>query len=390
MVAESKISAESSAMTVLESKTAPSSKGQPDLAPLRAAYKNVDGYQPVYKLEDHFADRSVSRICRDRCAFLHEHIGAESRNLRILDVGCSMGYISLYFAEIGAQVTGLDYQQTNVAFCRILSETLGIKATFERNDFSLELCNSLREGQYDVVFIFSVLHHVINKYGLLATQTMMAELLDKTDVLYVELARNSEDVSFDWKGRLPADELEIFAGIPGLEVERLKDFPALGGTTIRPLYRVRKSAKTFNGIRHLDIKVSRSFIRDGRSSDRKYFVTDHLFTKAFIFSKAGPETYNKFCREVATYHRIAGHPNFLPMLGCEIRGNLGLLTLPHIGSPTLLDELPNGRFRLRQTSIAVISILRALADQWRSCGVRLRPGRRPISSLAACDRWLTG
>ena len=72
-----------------------------------------------------------------------------------------MGYISLFFASKGATVTGIDSNPNQT---------------------------SLLEGEYDVVFWFSVLHHIVFKYGLRETQSMTSRLLDVADVLFVELA----------------------------------------------------------------------------------------------------------------------------------------------------------------------------------------------------------
>jgi SAM-dependent methyltransferase len=324
---------------------------------LQAAYSKVDAYQPVFKFEGSFRSRAVSRGCEDRCEFLYKELGDDTPNLRILDVGCSMGYLSLFFAEKGASVTGLDFHEPNIDFCRTLSEITGIRASFTRAKFSMEYCRTVERGDYNVVFLFSVLHHVVSEFGLRTTQDMMADLLDKADVIYVELARRSEDVKFAWKDKLPENELDIFSGIPNLDVCLLGEFPALGETTIRPLYRVRKKTKRFGRIEHRDFEVQYSAIRDGRTRDRKYYVTDGLFTKCFIFSRQNMETFNRFSREACAYNFLGRHRNVLPVHGIEVAGRTATITFPKLTGKPLSLLLHERDLPLRETALSLLSLL---------------------------------
>jgi 2-polyprenyl-3-methyl-5-hydroxy-6-metoxy-1,4-benzoquinol methylase len=114
-----------------------------DLSRIRKAYAEVDAYQPVYKLESRFSERSLSRIFSDRCEVLAQELGAAISKLPIMDVGCSMGYLSLYFAERGAQVNGIDHNPANIGFCQVLSSLLEIPAEFKVREFSEPFCNTL-------------------------------------------------------------------------------------------------------------------------------------------------------------------------------------------------------------------------------------------------------
>ncbi|WP_191970946.1 class I SAM-dependent methyltransferase [Methylobacterium soli] len=342
--------------------TAAAQISEDKLDALKAAYAKVDAYQPVFGLESTFTGRPISRQCADRCELLDSYLGTTAPNLRILDVGCSMGYLSLYFAKKGARVTGLDSHQPNLDFCTTLANTLGTSASFVRGEFSIGFLESLKPGAFDVMFLFSVLHHVVAKFGLEATRLMMDRVLSISDEIYVELARNTEAVSFEWKNKLPANELDIFSGIEDLEITRLGEFPALGETTIRPLYRVRKTAKRINGIRHSEMSVMRSAIRDGRTRDRKYYVSDAAFTKCFIVEPDKLETYNRFACEVAAYKMLGRDRSILPLLGSSIDGNLALITLPTVSGGKLSEVLPSGDFPLRATALSILSILQRFSD----------------------------
>jgi SAM-dependent methyltransferase len=329
---------------------------------VKLAYAATDGYQPVFGFERDFGARAVSRACVDRCEVLDKQIGVDAKNIRILDVGCSMGYISLFFANKGASVVGLDYNKKNVDFCRVLAETLGLRADFTHGTFSLDFCRSVIPSEYDIVFLFSVLHHVVTDVGLEATQLMLSNLLDKTDMFFVELAQKSEEVPFKWRDVLPEDDLEIFAGIDGIKIDKVALFPALGRTTIRPMYKVWKSRKRINGFLHRDVTTRWSEIKDGRTKDRKYYLTAELFTKGFVFIPPAANAYYRFLAELDAYRRIGPHPNFLPVVGSEIHGRVGYITLPAVKAQSLMQAINSGRpIDIRKVALSIIEILRAFS-----------------------------
>lgn len=308
---------------------------------LISAYAAVDAYQPVFGFEGSFRQRNVSRGCIDRCNYLSAEFGDDVRNLKILDVGSSMGYLTLYFASLGARTSGFDYNEDNIRFCRTLAGIHGLQTDFTFGTFGLDYCRELRKGQYDVAFLFSVLHHVVHLHGLEKTQQMMEELLDKVGTLYVELALKSENVPFPWKGSLPEDELEIFRNRPELEIVRLADFPALGDSTIRPLYRVRRRTPVANGIHHQDARRLRSQIKTGATADRSYLVGAELFTKTFAFRESR-DTYHRYLTEVEAMRRLDGRPHFLPLLRASVEEATGSITMPRIHGATLIDAMKAG------------------------------------------------
>lgn len=345
---------------------------------LRAAYEKVDGYQPVYKLEAEFNDRPNSRGCLDRCEVLARSFGDDTRNIRILDIGCSMGYLSLYFADRGAEVTGIDINPRNVAFCSLLGKTLGIpagsdtgrSAVFKTAAITEAFTRQLPYGSFDAVFLFSVLHHVVSELGIPATQRIVAELLEKSDALYVELAHKGENVDFAWRGKLPDNDLDIFAAIPGVIVEKLGDFPALGGVTVRPLYKVTKKDRTFCRLRHNNVKVERSDLKDGRTRDRKYYLASDVFTKAFVIGRT-PGAYHKYLCELTALRSVGNHPNFSPVVGTEVRGKLALITVPRLPAKSLMAAFQAGeKLNIRRMALDIVAIIRALAANgfyWNDC-----------------------
>jgi 2-polyprenyl-3-methyl-5-hydroxy-6-metoxy-1,4-benzoquinol methylase len=332
-----------------------------ELAELRSLYAQVDAYQPVYKLEHQFSNKSVSRDCVDRCKLLQEDLGVDLPNLRILDVGCSMGYLTLFLADKGASTLGIDAHAPNVAFCRSLARALGVDARFEVDVFNEAFTQKLQEGEHDVVLLFSVLHHVVAKYGLASVQKMMSRVLDSSDVIYVELARKSEDVPFAWRDSLPADELDIFAGIPDLRITKLAELPALGGTVARPLYKVVKVAESYCGHEHRPLSIERSAIRDGSTRNRKYASSPTLFTKLFNIEQE--DSYRRFLSERDIAQRVVAHANFPTLLASEQRGKLGVLTYKKLSGKTLMSALYEGeKIDSGRIAVNLANILTFLSD----------------------------
>ena len=301
-----------------------------DKSELKAALAKVDNYHPVFGLEDEFVEyteRKISRLCQDRCEFLGSILGRDVGQIRILDVGCSMGYLSLFFASRGAIVTGIDNNPNQIAFCKALANYHKLAPTFRTTDFDKSFCSGLAEGQYDVVFLFSVLHHVVVKYGLEVTQGMMSSLLDVADV----------------------------------QIEKLGEFPALNGVVSRPMYKVWRTKKTFNSVVHSPLEVRRSRVNEVNQPDRKYYLGPRVFTKVFIFDNLRRDTWPKFAAEVYVYQQLGTGTYACKFLGSEIRGRIGLISIERItGGSTLMDQIVSKKIvDLANIAQQVVDILTA-------------------------------
>lgn len=84
--------------------------------------------------------------------------------LKILDVGCGVGTMSLYFAVNGAQVTGVDISPRAVQIAKAAAKDLGLK--------NVEFINGEVEkgtGQYDLILCSEIVEHVPDEIGFLKT-----------------------------------------------------------------------------------------------------------------------------------------------------------------------------------------------------------------------------
>jgi SAM-dependent methyltransferase len=77
---------------------------------------------------------------------------------RVLDIGCGVGWTTLFLAEAGYQTLGIDLVEANVAVARERALAWNSDARFAVAD--MEELDLRDEGPFDAVLIFHSLHHV--------------------------------------------------------------------------------------------------------------------------------------------------------------------------------------------------------------------------------------
>jgi len=87
---------------------------------------------------------------------------AETKNLKVLEIGCGLGTDGAQFAQAGADYTGVDLTEAAVDLARRRFELTGLPGTFrtadaERLDFADE--------SFDLVYSHGVLHHTPDTAG---------------------------------------------------------------------------------------------------------------------------------------------------------------------------------------------------------------------------------
>jgi 2-polyprenyl-6-hydroxyphenyl methylase/3-demethylubiquinone-9 3-methyltransferase len=132
----------------------------------------------------HFADHAkdwwdpkgssamLHRMNPVRLAFLREAIDAhwhgDPENLkpltgkRALDVGCGAGLLTEPLARLGAEVTGVDAAEANVAVARTHAEGSGLSIDYRHGELA-----ALGLGRFDLVTSMEVLEHVADKGAFL-------------------------------------------------------------------------------------------------------------------------------------------------------------------------------------------------------------------------------
>jgi SAM-dependent methyltransferase len=78
--------------------------------------------------------------------------------VRLLDLGCGSGTYSVWFAELGAQVVGLDLSETMISLAQAKANERGVQPDFRVADIREPL--PFAEDEFDVVFTGTALHYV--------------------------------------------------------------------------------------------------------------------------------------------------------------------------------------------------------------------------------------
>lgn len=85
--------------------------------------------------------------------------------IKILDIGCAQGFFSLECAKMELDVTGIDFENKNIDLCKFLNKEFNLSAKFQRKILDLEFVKSLNDNEYDIIFLFNIIHHVANGFS---------------------------------------------------------------------------------------------------------------------------------------------------------------------------------------------------------------------------------
>ena len=196
-------------------------------------------FKPLHK----FNPSRIAYIRRKICEM--KNLPADSKepfkDLKILDVGCGGGLISEPMAKLGANVTGIDASERNIAVAKIHSEKSDLRIDYQQSlveDFS-EKDSGENQGKFDVILALEVIEHVADVEEFVAN---LAKLVKKDGIVFIAtinrtaksfltakigaeyILRWLEPGTHDWKKFLKPSEIDESASKNDLELKELCGF----------------------------------------------------------------------------------------------------------------------------------------------------------------------
>ncbi len=170
---------------------------------------------------------------------LCQHFGRDTmqdkplNGLKILDVGCGGGLLSVPLSRLGAKVMGIDASQTNICVAQTHAKDNDLKIDYQ--------CISAEElaakgKKFDVVLNMEVLEHVADVPGFLQASSqlvasggvMFAATLNRTAKSYAFAIIGAEYVlnwlprgTHDWKKFLKPHEIDKVTSLHGLKLHEM-------------------------------------------------------------------------------------------------------------------------------------------------------------------------
>lgn len=241
-------------------------------------------YQPI--IHHPQFDNLASRNCYDR--WIHvEKVATQLRQqlgrpLRVLDLGCAQGFFSLKLALAGDEVIGIDRETANIALCMRLAQHVNRQLYFIQADFVAWLTKYSGE-QFDLVLMFSILHHLCYEQGLPAACQAIATISAQTKVLLIETARHDEPPRWaKAQPKNPRQFLQHFA-----YVEKIAEHGTHLSTLTRPTFFCSNLFWYANGeMAPFDSwsTISHELVDYDQENHRAYYFNQTQLLKYFLFA----------------------------------------------------------------------------------------------------------
>jgi 2-polyprenyl-6-hydroxyphenyl methylase / 3-demethylubiquinone-9 3-methyltransferase len=160
------------------------------------------------------------------------------RGLSILDIGCGGGLLAEPLARLGADVTGIDAAERNIAIARQHAESVGVRVTYlpcTAEDLAANLGQN-GDAKFDAVLAMEIVEHVADldaffnaAAGMLKPQgTMFVATLNRTVKSFAFAIVGAEYVlrwlprgTHDWRRFMRPSELARHLRGHGLEMKEL-------------------------------------------------------------------------------------------------------------------------------------------------------------------------
>lgn len=339
------------------------------LAVLRTLVSRVEPYQPLYGIGG-IIDQP-SRTSADRARAIESAMSGV-RGKRILDIGASFGYMCYYFADRAAVTTGWEANPQNTEVARQVGAVNGLPTTFLTKELNLETVRTIEPGTYDCALVLAVFHHIIHFQGLEAAQQIMAELIDRVPVVFLELAARGEDPGLFWDAAQPEDPLAILDLVKDrVQIDCLGVFGTHLSEHPRPLYRVsRPKVVEVDGHDYAYDTVSSEAYHDSPIADgpwrRVYYHSASHVIKEYVFGRDETDNWRQILGELYVHtvlDRGKAVHHALTVDDVELDRQRARVAIRRVPGELLSDVAPLAPDRLRAVVVDVLTTLADLRDR---------------------------
>ena len=302
----------------------------------------VEYYQPIYGIPAIFFSSKPKRDCSERAKVIENFFNNDVFNLRILDIGSSLGYFCFYLADRGAFVDGWETNEMNYHVSNLVKQINQINtANFYLRTLDKDTIKNIPYDNYDCVLALSIFQHINNLYGLHYCQDLIQYLLEKSPILIVELANRQENTDVYWKDSLPIDELAFFANLKDCNIKKIGDFDTHLSETKRSMYAVTQKFVTVNNHKYLIDKLQyKSYKEFSLTLQRRFIYTKKYFIKKYHLNDE--ENFKQIINEINILNLIKEKSiqNTTRLIEYELDKNQVTLVLERINGILLSDSLP--------------------------------------------------
>src|SRR5260370_15764771 len=171
-------------------------------------------YQPLFGLDAEYQKSPREENLLLDCSFVRDHFSDVIRkgHVRIIDVGCNIGFVTFKLAETLDKTVGIDVNANCIDLCNDVAVYTGSPARFYNQDL-IKLMDSgeLDIENVDCFLLLNVIHQFIFTKGFAYVRGMLARLAKRVDVVFVQLSCKQDYVAHGKDHLLPDDPAPLLS-----------------------------------------------------------------------------------------------------------------------------------------------------------------------------------